>query len=66
VPASGSEPDWRDAFLGETMMWGCAMAMVVFAATLRTKPFYIILYSGLGLYIVQNFIFHPKGKTPAI
>jgi hypothetical protein len=48
------------------MMWACAAAMVVFAITLRTKPFYIILYAGLGLYIVQNFIFHSKGKTTAI
>jgi protein-S-isoprenylcysteine O-methyltransferase Ste14 len=64
VAASGSRPDWRDALLGETMMWGCAVAMVVFAATLERKPFYIILYSALGLYIIQNFVLHPKSKTP--
>jgi protein-S-isoprenylcysteine O-methyltransferase Ste14 len=64
VAASGSRPDWRDAFLGETMMWGCAVAIVVFAATLKRKPFYIILYSALGLYIIQNFVFHSKSKAP--
>lgn len=60
VPASGAKPDWRDAFVGEIMMWACAAAMTVFAVMLKPRPFYIILWCGLGFYVLQNWIIHRR------
>jgi protein-S-isoprenylcysteine O-methyltransferase Ste14 len=54
VAASGRQPRWGQAFAGESMMWGFVVAVVIFAATLRTGPLFFI---ALTLSIASSFFF---------
>ena len=51
VPSSGLEPKWRQAFLGESFMWGVFLAIAAFAVTLRIVITWIVLGLVLGLTV---------------
>ena len=53
VPAGGGRPNWVDGFAGETFMWGFAVGMVVYDATLRLMHFWVIMGAGLAVYAWQ-------------
>ncbi len=64
VSASGAKPQWAQAFRGETFMWGFALAVALFAATLNL----IVLWSVLGgamLSLLALQIVHNRGKKQA-
>jgi protein-S-isoprenylcysteine O-methyltransferase Ste14 len=59
LPASGRRPRWKQAFAGESMMWGFFVTTVIFAVTLHTgKAFFIVLV----LSIASTFLF--RGAAP--
>lgn len=43
VPASRMQPQWRQAWLGESFLWLLAAAVAVYAATLEMTLFYAVL-----------------------
>jgi protein-S-isoprenylcysteine O-methyltransferase Ste14 len=49
LPAGGTAPHWGQAVAGETFFWALALAIAVFAATLRMQPFYYVLGSAFVL-----------------
>ncbi|MGE5761475.1 MAG: methyltransferase family protein [Gemmatimonadota bacterium] len=51
VSASGTRPEWRQAFTGELMMWGFALAAATFAVTLDRRLFYAFLVLGFIGYL---------------
>jgi protein-S-isoprenylcysteine O-methyltransferase Ste14 len=54
LPSSGRRPRWKQAFAGESMMWGFFITTVIFAVTLHTgKAFFIALV----LSIASTFLF---------
>jgi protein-S-isoprenylcysteine O-methyltransferase Ste14 len=50
VEASGAEPRWAQAFIGELFFWGFTAASIGFAATLKMKFWYVPLMSSFPLY----------------
>jgi hypothetical protein len=51
VPASGARPAWRQAILGELMMWAFALGAGAFAMTLERRLLYLFLILGfLGYF----------------
>jgi protein-S-isoprenylcysteine O-methyltransferase Ste14 len=63
LPASGAKPRWAQALLGETFMWGFAVALTGFAITLSVRFFYYALaLSFLGYAITRSIaIWKKKG-----
>ena len=55
VPAAGRRPNWVDGFSGELFMWGCAVGMALFAATLKIAYYWIPFGIGFGIYFLQAF-----------
>jgi protein-S-isoprenylcysteine O-methyltransferase Ste14 len=49
VAASGRPPEWSRGFIAEAWMWGFAVAVGAFAATLNTTIFFIVLAASIGL-----------------
>lgn len=59
LPSSGRRPRWKQAFAGESMMWGFFITTVIFAITLHTgKAFFIALV----LSVASTFLF--RGSEP--
>ena len=57
LPASGRQPEWKQAFAGESMMWGFTVTAAIFAVTLHTGiPFAI----ALTLSIASSFFFRGR------
>ncbi|MFZ3217651.1 MAG: methyltransferase [Candidatus Acidiferrales bacterium] len=56
LPASGLQPQWKQAFLGELFMWGFFVAVMVFALTLNRNALWIIITIALLLYIVRSYV----------
>lgn len=54
LPAGGVTPRWGQAWAGETFVWGLALALAVFAATLNLRVFglaclaLVVLYAAMG------------------
>jgi protein-S-isoprenylcysteine O-methyltransferase Ste14 len=57
LPSSGRAPRWGQAFAGESMMWGFAITLLVFAFTLKTGPTFFI---PLTLSIASSFFFRGR------
>jgi len=51
VPASGAEPAWKQAVLGELAMWAFGIGAAVFAATFDQRVLYAFLAIGLIGYL---------------
>ncbi|MGA8034509.1 MAG: methyltransferase [Candidatus Acidiferrales bacterium] len=56
VPASGIQPRWMQAFLGELFMWGFFLAVVVFAFTQKSKLFFGMIVVSLLTYIIRSYV----------
>ena len=55
VEASGSRPEWRQAFMGESMMWIFALGCTLFAFTLNQWILYAFVAAGfLGYFPVRR------------
>lgn len=65
VPASGLQPKWRQAFLGEMFVWGFFVAVLVFAITINQKAFLLIVAVALLLYIVRGYAMAARKKREA-
>jgi protein-S-isoprenylcysteine O-methyltransferase Ste14 len=62
VPASGAQPRWGQAILGELFMWGFALGVVAFAVTLDIKYTWILTGLALGTHIVRSYIVEARRK----
>ncbi|HEV8628713.1 MAG TPA: methyltransferase [Thermoanaerobaculia bacterium] len=49
LPASGMQSRWGQAFAGETFFWAVALALAVFAATLRLQLYFWVLGGAFAL-----------------
>ncbi len=56
VPASGIQPHWKQAFLGELFMWGFFLAVSVFAITQKAKLLIGIILVSLLPYIIRSYV----------
>jgi protein-S-isoprenylcysteine O-methyltransferase Ste14 len=63
LPASGLQPKWRQAFLGELFMWGFFVAMLVFAVTLNQRAFWTITALALLVYIARSYLVSWRRKS---
>jgi hypothetical protein len=52
IPSAGSQARWVDGFLAEAWCWGFAVALAVFAVTLKTKVFFALMGVSLVLFWV--------------
>jgi protein-S-isoprenylcysteine O-methyltransferase Ste14 len=55
VAAGKIEPQWKQAFLGESFMWAFALGTALYAATLSPKVFYGMIYVVLLGYAIYVF-----------
>jgi len=62
LPASGLQPRWLQAFLGELFMWAFFLGIAVFAVTLNLKYSWIIIGAGLVLHILRSYILEARRK----
>ena len=51
VPAGAGRPNWGEGLAGEALIWGCAIGMVTFAATLRIQWFWACFAVGAGFVV---------------
>jgi protein-S-isoprenylcysteine O-methyltransferase Ste14 len=58
VELTRARPQWAQALVGELWFWGCAGAVITYAATFRMDLFYRILLISLGVYFIV------RGMTP--
>ncbi|MGB0034730.1 MAG: isoprenylcysteine carboxylmethyltransferase family protein [Candidatus Acidiferrales bacterium] len=65
LPASGLDPRWRQAFLGEIFVWGFFVALAAFAITLKIVLTWVIMALALLLYIVRSYILYGRNKRAA-
>jgi protein-S-isoprenylcysteine O-methyltransferase Ste14 len=54
IPSAGSQPHWGNGFLAESWCWGLAASVLVFAATLNSRVFYIVLAISLVSFWVSS------------
>ncbi len=60
LPSAGGVPNWLDGFLGELMIWGFGVGVVVLAVTFKGTPFLIIVWASFG---VQWVVFAIQKKA---
>lgn len=63
VPASGTTPQWKQAFTGEIFLWGFFAGMTAFAVTLRQQVIWIITAMALAFYIFRSFSLFGRKKS---
>jgi len=56
LPASGTQPRWFQAFLGEAWMWTFALNGFLFAWKLHSHLYYIVLWASGGAYFLMWFV----------
>jgi protein-S-isoprenylcysteine O-methyltransferase Ste14 len=54
IPSAGGRPQWGNGFIAESWCWGFAAAVLVFAATLNSRVFYIVLGISLASFWVSS------------
>ena len=52
LPSAGRTPNWKNGLLGEAFMWILALSVVVFAITLKQRPYFIVLVSAFAVYAI--------------
>ncbi|MFL6299655.1 MAG: methyltransferase family protein [Terriglobales bacterium] len=52
IPAAGGKADWAAGFRAEGWVWGFALAVALFAITLKQKVFLVVLAVSLGVFFV--------------
>lgn len=65
VPAAGLVPQWRQAFLGEAVMWGFLVTMVAFTITLQSSVAKILGLATLALWLLQRLTWSKKEQSSA-
>ena len=52
IPAAGGKANWAAGFQAEGWVWGFALAVALFAITLKQKVFLVVLAVSLGVFFV--------------
>lgn len=65
VPASGIQPRWGQAFVGETFFWLLFAGMVYFAVTRNVQTIPIVSIVGMGIYFVMLAVLKRQRATRA-
>jgi protein-S-isoprenylcysteine O-methyltransferase Ste14 len=55
IPAAGGKASWAAGFKAEGWVWGFALAVALFAITLKIKVFYLVLAVSLGVFFMVAF-----------
>src|SRR3954464_15397365 len=55
IPAAGGRANWAAGFKAEGWVWGFALAVTLFAITLKMKVFFIVLAASLGVFFFVAF-----------
>ena len=63
VPPGQSKPRWGQAFLGEAFMWGFALAVAAFAATLKLLVSAIIFGVAMVAFVQQQYVHNRRRRT---
>jgi protein-S-isoprenylcysteine O-methyltransferase Ste14 len=56
IPAAGGKANWTAGFKAEGWVWGFALAVALFAATLNLKVFYLVLGISLVVFFAVAII----------
>lgn len=62
VPATGAEARWGQAFRGEMFMWGFAVAVALFAATLNWIVLWSVLILAFVAFLTAQFVHNRKRR----
>ncbi len=65
LPASGRQPQWRQAWMAESFMWAYSLAMLIFALTLNTFWLNVMLFGTLAAYAILHVINSQRQKQSA-
>ena len=65
IPSAGNPARWTEGFKAESWYWGFAVALSVFAITLKLKPFFAILGASLVWFWVSSAILEKKRNSQA-
>ena len=60
IPAAGGKANWAAGFTAEGWVWGFALAVTLFAITLKQKAFLIVLAVSLGVFFVVAIVRRKK------
>src|SRR3954467_7353972 len=55
IPAAGGKANWAAGFRAEGWVWGFALAVALFAMTLKMTVFFIVLAVSLGVFFFVAF-----------
>jgi len=55
TPSAGGRANWVAGFKAEGWVWGFALAVALFAITLKQKVFFVVLAVSLGVFFVVAF-----------
>ncbi|HEY4596048.1 MAG TPA: isoprenylcysteine carboxylmethyltransferase family protein, partial [Thermoanaerobaculia bacterium] len=65
VPASGLQPRWPQAFLGEVFFWLLFAGVAWFAVTLSSRTIPIVAVVGMGIYFVMLAVLRRRRTAQA-
>ena len=60
IPAAGGKANWAAGFKAEGWVWGFALAVALFAITLKQKVFLLVLAASLGVFFMVAFVGRKK------
>ena len=60
IPAAGGKANWAAGFTAEGWVWGFALAVTLFAITLKQKAFLIVLAVSWGVFFVVAIVRRKK------
>jgi hypothetical protein len=63
IPSAGNPARWTEGFEAESWYWGFAVALAVFAVTLKLVPFFAILGASLVWFWVSSAVFQKKKRN---
>jgi len=66
IPSSGLKPQWGQAILGETFMWGFFVGVAAFAVTLKIAVTWAIMGFALVVYIVRSYMLYGRRKAAKV
>ena len=65
IPSAGSSAQWSEGFKAESWYWGFAVALSVFAITLKLVAFFAILGASLAWFWVSSAVLEKKRNSQA-
>jgi protein-S-isoprenylcysteine O-methyltransferase Ste14 len=66
IAGNGRAAKWSDGFKAEAWYWGFALALVVFAVTLKLSAFFVILALSLGLFWFSASAMEKKSRFSGV